>query len=192
VPEKTFALGPADLFYDVFRASPIGTVLVFVSQETSSAVVEEAFLLGASAYVGKLRVQDDLLPAIDAALGRRHFASADRHVLAAHRHAHHGVHFYTDETAFLERTSNVIGGALSAGNPVVVLATSGHRHSLIDRMRHQGVDIDRSIREGIYIEQDAVDTLSQIMTNHQPDLDKVLVDLNHLVSQVRQPERLNA
>jgi DNA-binding NarL/FixJ family response regulator len=50
--------------------------IVFVSQESSADVVEEAFRLGAFGYVVKTRVGTDLLPAIEAALGNRHFVSS--------------------------------------------------------------------------------------------------------------------
>jgi DNA-binding NarL/FixJ family response regulator len=42
--------------------------IIFLSQETSLDVVEEALNTGASGYVYKARAQSDLLPAIDAAL----------------------------------------------------------------------------------------------------------------------------
>jgi DNA-binding NarL/FixJ family response regulator len=42
--------------------------IIFLSQETSLDVVQEALGTGASNYVYKARIQSDLLPAIDAAL----------------------------------------------------------------------------------------------------------------------------
>jgi DNA-binding NarL/FixJ family response regulator len=45
-----------------------GSKIIFLSQETSLDVVEEALNTGASGYVYKARAQSDLLPAIDAAL----------------------------------------------------------------------------------------------------------------------------
>jgi DNA-binding NarL/FixJ family response regulator len=49
--------------------------IVFVSQESSSEVVQEAFNVGAWGYVVKTRVASDLLAAVDAVLEGRHFVS---------------------------------------------------------------------------------------------------------------------
>jgi DNA-binding NarL/FixJ family response regulator len=49
--------------------------IVFISQESSAEVVEEAFRLGARGYVVKRRAGIDLLPAIEAVRGNRQFVS---------------------------------------------------------------------------------------------------------------------
>ena len=155
--------------------------LIFVSQETSPAAIDEAFRLGAFGYVDKSRTHLDLFPAIDSALSGRRFVSEALEALNAHRDAHHDVHFYSDERVFLERSGQFLAGALSDGNPVVVLATSDHRQGLLEQLRRQGVDIERAIRDGAYIEEDAEDTMSQVMTNHRPDLPRFVEGLNQLV-----------
>ena len=50
--------------------------IIFVSQESSSEVVQEAFKLGAWGYVVKTRAACDLLAAVDAFLQGRQFVSA--------------------------------------------------------------------------------------------------------------------
>jgi DNA-binding NarL/FixJ family response regulator len=49
--------------------------IVFLSQETSADMVQEAMRLGAWAYVFKTQAAFDLLPAIDAALSGKRFVS---------------------------------------------------------------------------------------------------------------------
>ncbi|MFL6308193.1 MAG: response regulator [Candidatus Sulfotelmatobacter sp.] len=49
--------------------------IVFVSQESSAEVVQEAFRVGALVYVSKMQTGIDLLAAIDAACQARHFIS---------------------------------------------------------------------------------------------------------------------
>ena len=49
--------------------------IIFVSQESSYEVVQEALHLGAWGYVLKTRAAFDLLAAVDAALEGRHFLS---------------------------------------------------------------------------------------------------------------------
>ena len=51
--------------------------LLFVTLESSSAAVQEAFRLGAQGYIHKLRAQLDLLPAIEAVLAGKQFVSSD-------------------------------------------------------------------------------------------------------------------
>lgn len=51
--------------------------IIFLSQETSSMIVEEAIGLGALGYVFKSQAEGDLLPAIDAVLSGRRYISAD-------------------------------------------------------------------------------------------------------------------
>ena len=56
------------------KISPNSRIL-FLSQESSSDVVQEALRLGAQGYVLKARAQSDLLPAIEAVLGGKRFVS---------------------------------------------------------------------------------------------------------------------
>jgi DNA-binding NarL/FixJ family response regulator len=51
--------------------------IIFVSQESSSEVVQEALKLGAWGYVVKARVESDLLAAVDAFLKGRQFVSVE-------------------------------------------------------------------------------------------------------------------
>ena len=57
------------------KISPNSRIL-FLSQESSPDVVQEALSLGARGYVLKARAQSDLLSAIDAVLGGKHFVSS--------------------------------------------------------------------------------------------------------------------
>jgi DNA-binding NarL/FixJ family response regulator len=50
--------------------------IIFVSQESSAEVLEEAFSLGAWGYVAKTRAKLDILRAVDAALAGSRFVSA--------------------------------------------------------------------------------------------------------------------
>jgi DNA-binding NarL/FixJ family response regulator len=50
--------------------------IVFLSQETSADMVQEAMRLGARAYVFKTRAASDLLPAVDAVLSGKRFVSS--------------------------------------------------------------------------------------------------------------------
>jgi len=58
----------------VRKLAPTSKIL-FLSQESSPAVVREALAVGAMGYVYKPRTYSDLLPAIEAALGGKRFVS---------------------------------------------------------------------------------------------------------------------
>jgi DNA-binding NarL/FixJ family response regulator len=50
--------------------------VIFVSQETSADVVQEALSLGAAGYIFKTDANEALLPAIDAILSGKQFVSS--------------------------------------------------------------------------------------------------------------------
>jgi DNA-binding NarL/FixJ family response regulator len=49
--------------------------IIFLSQESSGDVVQQALSVGASGYVVKVNAGIDLLPAIEAVISARHFVS---------------------------------------------------------------------------------------------------------------------
>jgi DNA-binding NarL/FixJ family response regulator len=149
--------------------------ILFMSQQVSSDVIEEALRSGAMGYVHKSRAQSELLPAIDAVLGGRHFVSSglkdykpgeNTNAQASHRHE---VQFYSDDTIFLESFTNFIESALDAGNAVIVVATNSHRENLLPRLRARGLDIAAVIAEGRFISINNADAVAMFMVNDQPD-----------------------
>ena len=70
---------------------------------------------------------------------------------------------------FSTAVTHFIAEALKAGNAAIVLATRSHRHSLLQRLKAEGVDTDGALHQGTYISLDAADTLSAIMVNDLPD-----------------------
>lgn len=155
--------------------------LLFVSQDSSPEVVREILKLGAAGYVHKLRAQSDLLPALDAVLAGGQFVSQGLEPTRTTFHGRHEVQFYSEDAVFLESTVHFIGGALTAGNPAVVIATKDHRRGLTQRLRKLGFDIDTAIRQGTYIGRDAAGTLSQVMVDDRPDLVRFLDGLKGLI-----------
>jgi DNA-binding NarL/FixJ family response regulator len=70
------------------KLSPKSTIL-FVSQESSADVVQEALRLGALGYVAKTHAGNELVPAVEAVCQGRRFVSAG---LASHIPAESGSH----------------------------------------------------------------------------------------------------
>jgi DNA-binding NarL/FixJ family response regulator len=168
--------------------------ILFVSDNRSWDIVEEALRTGAGGYVVKSDAAGELLPAVNAVLGGKRFVSASlagndltdpkdeqtadhnsgavvlpfpqQKVWMAGRHE---AGFYSDDASLLEGFTRFIGAALKAGNAVIVVATEPHRERLLPRLQSHGLDIAAAIEQGRYIPLDAAATLSTFMVDDLPD-----------------------
>jgi DNA-binding NarL/FixJ family response regulator len=169
--------------------------IIFLSQESSADVVQEALSLGALGYVVKAHAGSELLAAVEAVLQGRQFVSSG---LSGHnftdataaeasdrlRHDEdlpspaprtgeitrsHEVQFYSDDASLLIGFSCFIEAALKAGNPVIVVVSKSHRNALFQRLQAQGLNIGAAIEQGRYIQVDVADTFSTFMVNDLPD-----------------------
>ena len=176
------------------KVSPESKIL-FVSQESSADVVQEALSLGALGYVIKAYAGSELLAAVEAVLHGKQFVSsglADHHFTAvsdskalnrlcrneappslvlgkAEITRSHEVEFYSDDAAFVVGFARFIEAALEAGNAVIAVATESHQKSLLQRLRERGVDIVAAIEQGRYVSVDVAETLATFMVNDLPD-----------------------
>ena len=148
----------------VRRLAPAAKIL-YVSQESSPAVVRETLLLGAQGYVHKLRAAKDLLAAVETVLEGKRFVSRglefseDAEAPAPHRHE---ILFCSDDAAIVAALGRFIAAALNSGNAAIVLVSESHRNDLLDGLRLQGVDVDAAIRHGTYISLDAAVAPDQV------------------------------
>ena len=167
--------------------------ILFMSQESSADVAQAAFSLGATGYVVKAHAGSELLPAVEAVCKGRYFVSkglsgsqlayrrtSSRPPLppgsssspvpdqARIKHRHE-VQFYPDDSAFLLGLADFIEAALSAGNPVIVVATESHRKSLLETLRARGTDNAAAMEQGLYLSLDVHQALSTFMVNDLPD-----------------------
>jgi DNA-binding NarL/FixJ family response regulator len=181
--------------------------ILFLSQESSVEVAQEAFNLGAMAYVVKAHAGSDLSAAVEAVRQGRLFVS--KGVLGHNRtdatdapapgyfqqevfpplvpgtpkmtHSH-GVHFYSDDAAFLLGLACFVEAALHAGNPVIVVATLSHRKGLFQTLLARGIDGAAAMEEGLYLSLDVYETLSTFMVNDLPDSVRFLKVFGDLLS----------
>lgn len=183
-----------------------GTKILFVSQESSSDIVQEALRVGARGYVLKSRAATELLPAVKAVLQGKQFVSANsigppigdpeyEHTANRRRRdavafipvsnldiaRRHEVGFYSDDRRLLDDVTQFIGAALKAGNAAIVVATESHRNSLIPRLQSHGVDIRAAIEQRRYIALDAAHALSTIMVDHTLDPVRVMETFGALI-----------
>lgn len=168
--------------------------IIFVSQESSADVVQEALRSGALGYVLKPHAGSELLAAVGAVCEGGRFSSAG---FADHLFTNatdtqapdlcheqvvptfvpkkteitrgHEVRFYPDDEAFVFGFSDFIEAALQAGNAVIVVATESHRKSLLQRWQEHGGECAAAIEQGRYLLLDVAETLSTFMVNDLPD-----------------------
>ena len=145
------------------NVSPESKIL-FVSQESSSDLVQEALSLGALGYVVKAYAGSELSAAVEAVRQGRRYLSGGLSIPRSHE-----VEFYSDDAAFVVGFTRFIEAALEAGNAVIVVATESHRESLLQRLQARGLNIGTAIEQGSYIPLDVADTLSTFMVNDLPD-----------------------
>jgi DNA-binding NarL/FixJ family response regulator len=169
--------------------------ILFMSQESSADVAQEAFSLGALGYVVKAHAGSELLAAVEAVCQGKQFVSkglsghnwtsaavgqppnfplqAEVQLPPVSKRANsihcHEVQFYADDAAFLLGFSRFIEAALKAGNPVIVIATKSHQTSLLQILLSSGVDVAASIEQGFYLPLDVAEALSAFMVNDLPD-----------------------
>ena len=138
--------------------------ILFLSQESSADVVQEALSTGALGYVVKADAGTELLSAVDAVRQGRRYLSGGLSIPRNHE-----VQFYFDDESFLVGFTRFIEAALKAGSAVIVVATESHRNSLFQRLQARGLNIGTAIEQGSYIPLDVADTLSTFMVNDLPD-----------------------
>ncbi len=174
--------------------------ILFVSQQSSADIVQEALRIGAMGYVVKSQAGSELLAAVEAACEGRQFVSrglsGDTVAYSgdpSHKDAVppllperaattriHEVQFCSDDASLLRGFLHFIEAALKAGNPIIVVATEPHRSSLFQSLEARGLNMSAALEEGSYIPLDVADTLSTFMVNDLPDpvrFRKVAADL---------------
>jgi PAS domain S-box-containing protein len=97
----------------------------------------------------------------------------------------HAVQLYSDDAFLLEILTGFIGGALSAGDGALVVATRAHAHSLEQRLRQRGLDTGMAIRQGRYIVLDARELLPRFMVNDSVDELRFMEVIRAALTQIR-------
>jgi DNA-binding NarL/FixJ family response regulator len=206
------SLNGIDAARRIRKLSPKSKIL-FVSQESSADVVQEALALGALGYVVKVHAGSELLAAVEAVLQGRQFVSSG---LSGHHFTpasdsktfdraneslpplasgrmeiarRHEVAFYSDDAAFVVGFTRFIEAALESGNAVIVVATESHRKSLLSRLREHSVDIAAAVEQGRYVSLDVGDTLSTFMVNDLPDPARFLKFAGNLIAAAAKASR---
>jgi CheY-like chemotaxis protein len=180
--------------------------ILFLSENRSWDIAEEALRTGAGGYVVKSDAVSELLLAVEAVLKGKRFVSASlagndltdpMDVQSANHNSggsvlplppqnvligRHEVGFYSDDRFVLNDLTQFIGAALKAGNAALVVATKSRRDSLLPRLQAYGLDIGAAIEQGRYIALDAGDALPTFMLRGMPDPVRFLKVLGNLIA----------
>jgi DNA-binding NarL/FixJ family response regulator len=175
------------------KLSPKSKIL-FVSQESSADVVQEALALGALGYIVKVDAGKELLTAVNAVLRGDRFVGTrfagydligtsdrpdpesvrrndslaqceDQNVGITRRHK---LGLYSNDEAFLDGSTDLIVAALKVGKVVILIATDIHQRGLLRRLQARGVDVAALVEQKRYISLDA-DSLPTFMVDSSPD-----------------------
>lgn len=185
------------------KLSP-GSRILFVSQETSSEVVETVLNLGASGYVVKSDAGSELLTAVDVVLRGERFVGnrfvdsdlqvfnmqesedipcilkeSERQRIATARR--HEAGFYSDDVTLIDAFSEFIKGALVDERAVIVVVTVSHQQALLSRLAATGLNVASAVKQDRYIPLDVTATLSTFMQNGLLDLVRFRNAANDLI-----------
>jgi CheY-like chemotaxis protein len=188
------------------KLSPKSKIL-FVSQESSADVVQEALALGALGYVVKADAGKELLTAVNALVhgdrfvGKR-FAGYDltgtsdrpnpesnrrNEVLARLEEQEvgitrrHELGLYSNDEAFLDGFTDFIVAALKVGKAVIMIASDLHQRGLLQRLQASGMDVAAFVEQKRYIPLDVVDSLPTAMVDGSPDPVRLAKGVRHLI-----------
>jgi len=169
------------------RARVPDAKLMFVTNESSMEVVDQAFSGGAHGYVYKPRALRDVLPVLDTIIRGGRFVSggleriAQGDSLASHRH---GLVFCSSDAVLVAAFSRFIAGALVRGNAVIVLVTDAHQRSLQRTLQASQVDLALAIRQKRYVSVSIIELLAKVMVDGCPDPTRFVNAAEELLTEV--------
>ena len=189
------------------RSVSIASKILFVSENRSVEIAEEALSTGAGGYVLKSDAARELLSAVKAVLEGKRFVSAslaagglsvspDPHIGSSISHdkrsdthptphiVHHEVGFYSDDRCLVDSLTQFVGTALKRGDAAIVVATEAHREALFPSLQTYGLDIGMAIQQGRFTTLDASDAVSMFMRNDLPDPDRFIGVADNLVTKM--------
>src|SRR5579864_5046675 len=182
------SLNGIEVARQICKLSP-GSKILFVSQETSSDIVQAGLAIGAKGYVVKTHARSELLIAVNAVLRGERFVSPslagmhssngkneqtfghpDRKKFIAplppqNLAIRHEVAFYADDAALVDGFAHVAKAALAVDNAVILIATAEHRSNILQKLRTNAVDVDGALINASLIQLDALDIISTLLIN---------------------------
>jgi hypothetical protein len=97
----------------------------------------------------------------------------------------HMVQIYGDDRVFLDGLEGFVGAGLRAGESAIVIATATHLHGLEERLRANGIDIERARAEDRYVARLAEDVLARFMEKDWPHETRFLQAMTETIDRAR-------
>jgi len=152
------------------------TKILFVSEQRSSDIVEEALRTGARGYLVKSKAATELVTAVEVVLQGEEFLSTSltgptrvghekEHIEPRRRQQvdQHELKLYADHAALADDFAQFTEAALNNGNAVVIIATESLRTGIFQRLRTNGLNLDATAER--YFPLDISDPLSRFMVD---------------------------
>jgi KaiC/GvpD/RAD55 family RecA-like ATPase len=97
---------------------------------------------------------------------------------------HHAVQFYGDDDSLFTTVAGFLSQGFVDGHPAIVIATEGHRTSILQHLRGRLIDVDTVQQMGSLIMLDAHQTLDRFMHHGMPDRERFEASVGSLIAQV--------
>jgi len=94
----------------------------------------------------------------------------------------HVIQFYENDEVFLDTLAGFVGSGISAGECVVVIATSNHLQSLYYRLSNYAINIQTLMDDDRYIPLNAEEVLDKFMVDGWPDEDRFNKTISSIVN----------
>jgi DNA-binding NarL/FixJ family response regulator len=188
------------------KVSPSSKIL-FLTQESSLEVVQEALGVGAQGYLLKFDMAGELLLAVDAVLQGKQFLSSrltphqtDRvdypgktdvgsrfsDPQSAPREADrfHVVGCYQDDASLVDDFIRFVEAALKIRNVIIVVATESHWRGVFHGLQSRGWDMVAAMREGTCIYLESYELLSSFVVDDWPDGSRLRIFSDDLIENI--------
>jgi PAS domain S-box-containing protein len=86
----------------------------------------------------------------------------------------HIVQFYESEEVLCQAVSGFLQSGITAGNPMIVIATPEHQRAFAAELQSRGFDIESVVRDGRMCQLDAHHTLAELMVGDLPHTDRFM------------------
>lgn len=149
--------------------------ILFLSVDSSPEVVREAFNAGGAAYIYKLNIGSELIPAIETVLRGSPFVGSGlepefRDPAPTQAPAHrHEMFIYSDDAVLLQGFTTFTATALRGGDPAIVVASKPQLDSVLQSLSAEGLDVAAAVQSGTLIASEVTETLAGFMFNDLPD-----------------------
>ena len=98
---------------------------------------------------------------------------AHMHALVGQPAQHgHIVQFYETESSLVDHAVRFSLSGLRGTDPIIIIATPRHRAAFVERLIHDGIDVDGVRASGQFVMLDARETLAGFMVGDMPDREK--------------------